>query len=231
MNDMLRRRRAMMDQRVKSPEEGIPTGYVTDGLLLWLDAKCNTRNGHSASSAVWEDLSGNLRDYAIGNSGAVFQSSSVLLPTATERPYLRTSKLFTADEQRAITSNISTIELVMSPIIDNGYHIIYAQGNTYGTINLYGNKLSFNPRDKNFSVDMLNGLHGYNSELWVDGIKQTNANYTTTWNFVLPDRLFSYNKQDYPYCGKISSIRIYNRRLTDAELMQNWLRDKDRYNL
>lgn len=225
------RRRALLARVGSEPVDPTPTGYVTDGLLLWLDAIYNTRNGHNAGSLYWEDLSGNLRDYAIGNSGAVFQSSSVLLPTATERPCLRTSKPFTADEQRAITSNISTIELVMSPIIDNGYNIIYAQGNTYGTINLYGNKLSFRPRDKNFSVDMLNGLHGYNSELWVDGIKQTNANFTTSWNYVLPDRLFSYNNQNYPYCGEISSIRIYNRRLTDAELMQNWLRDKARYNL
>lgn len=36
-----------------------PTDYISDGLIMYLDGINNTRNGHSTTTDVWEDLMGN----------------------------------------------------------------------------------------------------------------------------------------------------------------------------
>ena len=41
--------------------------YVQDGLVLLLDGIRNTRSGHSTSTNVWEDLSGNNYDYTLND--------------------------------------------------------------------------------------------------------------------------------------------------------------------
>lgn len=35
------------------------TDYIADGLVMYLDGICNTRNGHDSTATVWEDLIGN----------------------------------------------------------------------------------------------------------------------------------------------------------------------------
>ena len=57
MGELLMRRREMALQ------SGDPfQNYVFDDLFLFYDGILNTRHGHDASSANWEDLSGNNRD-------------------------------------------------------------------------------------------------------------------------------------------------------------------------
>lgn len=212
----------------------IPTGYVTDGLLLWLDAICNTRNGHDANALYWEDLSANHRDYAIGESGLIFGQSVVSFTTVNHKA-ITTEKAFTSAEQQQIRDNLATIEIGVN-FAGSGYQIVLSLGNQHGTIN-FGNlngsrTLNFNPKSTSESVSLLGGLHGYNSELWVDGVKQESTDFSTTWTNVRLNLMFSYIVTgQYSFIGDIAYIRIYNRRLTDAELMQNWLRDKARYNL
>jgi len=222
-------RRMLM--RKSSP---IPTGYVTDGLLLWLDAICNTRNGHDANALYWEDLSVNHRDYAIGESGLIFGQSVVSFTTVNHKA-ITTEKAFTSAEQQQIRDNLATIEIGVD-FAGSGYQIVLALGNQHGTINfcnLSGSRtLNFNPNSTSESVSLLGGLHGYNSELWVDGVKQESTDFSTTWTNVRLNLMFSYIVTgQYSFIGDIAYIRVYNRRLTDAELMQNWLRDKARYNL
>ncbi|MBQ6769949.1 MAG: hypothetical protein IJP44_03080 [Bacteroidales bacterium] len=40
--------------------------YISDGLIMYLDGICNTRNGHDTTATVWEDLIGNY-DLTINN--------------------------------------------------------------------------------------------------------------------------------------------------------------------
>lgn len=233
--DLMARRFAMMSQKSGGSEEGIPTGYVTNGLLLWLDAICNTRNGHDANALYWEDLSVNHRDYAIGESGLIFGQSVVSFTTVNHKG-ITTENAFTSEELKQIRDNLATIEIGVN-FAGSGYQIILPLGNQHGTISFYNNNngeknLNFNPPIKSESVSLLAGLHGYNSELWVDGVKQESTDYNTTWTNVRLDLMFSYIVTgQYSFIGDIAYIRVYNRRLTDAELMQNWLRDKARYNL
>lgn len=228
------RRFAMMSQKSGGSEEGIPTGYVTNGLLLWLDAICNTRNGHDANALYWEDLSANHRDYAIGESGLIFGQSVVSFTTVNHKA-ITTEKAFTSAELQQIRDNLATIEIGVN-LTGSGYQIVLPLGNQHGTVSFYKNSdrrvLNFNPPIKSESVSLLDGLHGYNSELWVDGVKQESENYNTTWTHAVLNAIFSYNEAgQYSFVGDTAYIRVYNRRLTDAELMQNWLRDKARYNL
>lgn len=229
------RRRALLARVGSEPVDPTPTGYVTDGLLLWLDAIYNTRNGHDANALYWEDLSANHRDYAIGESGLLFGQSLVSFTTGSHKPII-TAKAFTEAEKTQIRDNLATIEIGVN-FAGSNYQIVLQFGNQHGTINFYSGNgrriLNFNPLSTSESISLLDGLHGYNSELWVDGVKQESTNYSTSWTRTESNLLFAYNEQGnlYSFIGDIAYIRVYNRRLTDAELMQNWLRDKARYNL
>lgn len=44
----------------------VHSGYISDGLIMYLDGINNTRNGHSTTTNVWEDLMGNY-DLALTN--------------------------------------------------------------------------------------------------------------------------------------------------------------------
>lgn len=229
------RRRALLARMESEPVGPIPTGYVKNGLLLWLDAICNTRNGHDVNALYWEDLSGNQRDYAIGSSGLTFGESTASFTTPATHPAIITANGFTDEDRAQIHTNTATIEIGVN-FTSAGFQIVLPFGNQHGTTNMYESNrvkyLNFNPTNSNKSVQMLDGLHGYNSELWVDGIQQSPSNFNTTWGAIQADILFAYaSGGGFSFVGEVAYFRVYNRKLTDAELMQNWLRDKDRYNL
>ena len=244
--DMISIRRALLARVGAEPVDPTPTGYVTNGLLLWLDAKCNTRNGHSASSAVWEDLSGNNRDYILGDNAIINRSEIVFSSENRSRTY--TERPFTNEEGLSIRGNEATIEFVGMVFdkfqlakAEDGYHCFSTLNvQSYGCFCALNDKngtgnviISFDPADGNKSVLTDQSRHYINSHLWVDGVQRASAGFTTSWRFRNLSLLFCYHysTDEYWFYGSCNAIRIYNRKLTDEELTQNWLRDKARYNL
>ena len=54
---------------------------ITDGLLVWYDGENNTGNGHSSTTTVWKDLSGNGNDAQITTTGSSLNWKSNCLST------------------------------------------------------------------------------------------------------------------------------------------------------
>ena len=59
-----------------------PTGYVTNGLIVHLDAMWNTVNGRNPSAAIWSDLSGNGNNFTLVGSPA-FGPREIIFDTAS----------------------------------------------------------------------------------------------------------------------------------------------------
>lgn len=216
----------------------IPTGYVTDGLLLWLDAKCNTRQGFNQAPEYWEDLSGNERDYYLRpEAKASFVNNAIYFEPGVAHNSIETSKPFTGDEISVVRTEEGSVELIADPSFEKGFEFILGFGAGYPQITAdisNSNLITFDVQSQTkFSLIAQSGTHYYNSSNMVDGVVQSPVIYSTTWNNNRPSSLFAYGSADTQYCytGRFSVLRIYNRKLTDAELMQNWLRDKARYNL
>lgn len=237
--DLMSRRRALMASVETGPVSPIPTGYVTDGLLLWLDAKCNTRNGHDANALYWEDLSGNHRDYSLVPQ-ATFTNDALYFATDVSHDALRTSNPFTSEEIAILKGTRTSIEIVFNPSFSKEYEFIFG----LGTPNPFAPCITTNTSKKKYvsfdvmtsrnriSIEKQDGTHYYNNSGMIDGVASEIVQYSTTWRLAVPDCLFWYdNTGQYDFTGYCSAIRIYNRKLTDAELMQNWRRDKARYNL
>lgn len=238
--DLMSRRRALMASVETEPVSPIPTGYVTDGLLLWLDAKCNTRHGFEQNPEYWEDLSGNERDYYLGPAAkASFANNALYFAPGVAHDSIETQKPFTGAEISAVRTLHGSIEVVANPAFQRQYGFILGFGNGYPNIAAdrtdSANVISFDvftPGGR-YSLRALSGLHYYNSSKMVDGVVQEPIIYATTWSSRVSGSLFAYgnNNIQYSYEGYCSVLRVYNRELTDAELLQNWRRDNARYNI
>lgn len=227
----------MMDIRrgvMAGGQSPIPTGYVTDGLLLWLDGIRNTRNGHDAESPTWEDLSGHNRDYSYPEAYTI-RENGLYLPD----PHygLTTQVPFTEAEFSEISENQYTVEMVAQYANLNPYCVVFPIGNRYGNLN-FGRKsgvvfFSASPRDATLSAATDTGAHYYNSHLWIDGARRAAGTYTTTWSGRRYDRILAYDNTNAPYSfyGVFYALRVYNRTLSNAELYRNWRADKARFGL
>ncbi len=204
-------------------------GYVTDGLVVHYDAIKNTAMGHSASSTIWKDLSGN------GNDGNLMNFSS--------NSWKDNSLTFDGVDDylsNIVISNTEglTFQVVMKNNVTSQYRNIYDRYS--GQVPM----LWINPNSKfEFSANHDWGTlaQDYNTRL----ISVTNAMTKTTSNMsingvkVIQDfnhtkevegtyQLFNRNGGQ-TYQGEIYSLRIYKKCLTDAEVQKNYEIDKLRF--
>lgn len=228
MGNELIRRRSMM----KLPPGGGGGGgsiddYVKNGLILWLDGIYNTSSGHSSSLNTWEDLSGNGYGYVLDSSNTWGDS------------YLQTNGKGGQRQQAFSRTDIdcihagATIELVIdSDNISTGYGCILPLNNYVGTVYRKNSDLCFSANSlAKKSLTMLSGIHYYNSSLWRDGVAQSNGNEFDSWGSA-SNFFFCYTGPgSYSFLGKVYALRIYNRLLTDDELLQNWNTDKARFGI
>ena len=79
--------------------------YITEGLLLHLDGINNTRNGHSDTTTVWEDLSGNNNDFNLnkfdGTGASGWQEKSLKFDGVND--YLVSKDIFDFNNTDALT--------------------------------------------------------------------------------------------------------------------------------
>lgn len=198
--------------------------YVSDGIIFWLDGIYNTANGHDATSSVWEDLSGNGYDYTYGSSNIIGDDYCNPNNDGGSR-----AKQFSSAHQTAIR-NGGTIEIVMSPTSLTATYIIIPSGNYRGTISTKSGVILFSAASPYINVEMKSGVHYYNSSYWRDGVAYQGSSITTSWSNAY-SYLFRYNSTSYKFRGNVYAIRIYSRALSNSEMTQNWLTDKNRFGI
>lgn len=221
MGELLTRRREL----ILSSSGGGGVEYVTDGLIMWLDGINNTSEGHNPGSNIWEDLSGNGHHYTYASANTI--NNDHLQTNGVGNTFIG----FSADESSSIKSG-KTIEIVIAPSSLSAEQFLFGLGNHPGTCFTKSGNICFSASSAKKSVKMLSGVHYYNSSLWRDGVLQSNTNVNDSWGNVNNSLFrYAYGGWSYQFNGMVYAIRIYNRTLTDAELMQNWLMDKARFGI
>ena len=201
--------------------------YVSNGLVLLLDGVKNTRNEHSTNTSIWEDLSGNNNDLTLEN--VVSNSNNMYLDGIKSKVYsekaldvVSVEMVLELEEKNDFVYIASfgnnSKSMAWSPVSDKGFSLGH-QKKKYFVENLY--------KKNSISVQYNPDLMYLNSE------KLTNNLAVESWGTpsTYPIAFGFYGSAAYRMKGKIYSIRIYNRALTEDEIKNNYIVDKARFGI
>ena len=201
--------------------------YVSNGLVLLLDGVKNTRNGHSTNTSIWEDLSGNNNDLTLEN--VVSNSNNMYLDGIKSKVYsekaldvVSVEMVLELEEKNDFVYIASfgnnSKSMAWSPVSDKGFSLGH-QKKKYFVENLY--------KKSSISVQYNPDLMYLNSE------KLTNNLAVESWGTPssYPIAFGFYGNNGCRMKGKIYSIRIYNRALTEDEVKNNYIVDKARFGI
>ena len=200
--------------------------YVQDGLVLLLDGIENTRGGHSASTNVWEDLSGNnydvtMENIQINNNNMYFSGDTSIMYSLNNINAVSVEMVLELEETEQIAQYIAYF---------GSTDKILAWSPTKNAISLGHNK-------KRYSIDELYKLSSisvqYNPDAMYLNSKKLELNvgseswmYSSQYPFMISGYSGGWRMK-----GKIYSIRVYNRALTQEEINHNYMVDKARYGI
>lgn len=244
---------------VKSEEvSAIVTGqYVTDGLVLHLDAINNTGEGdnsHSTTATVWKDLSGNNNDATLQNITMEAESGwnenslqldgindyAVIKDSETMKPVAQTIEIVVNRTGEAPGNTDSTkrgiifvrwygYTVELNAIDDNSQFSI-SYGRTYKNLGVQSYLTSSQRLNLN-KIYHLGLTHGNNiSKMYIDNRYETEQTVTPDeyGGIMNETRIGQYLDVAYTKCN-IYAIRMYNRELTKEEMEQNYEIDKIRF--
>jgi len=206
---------------------------VTTGLVLNLDA--SNPLSYSGTGTTWTDLSGNGNNgtlvngtsYSSVNGGVIsFDGINDYVTIPGNTPTLSLTQYSfdlwiqtTYSGNKVIMEKGENLKMIIQPDIDNTT-MWYGDGSNRISLS----EIIFNGNWRNIFVIQSLTEH----RLYLDGIlKQTTALGNldaNTYNISLMSRNGSYAQ-----AGKISSLKIYNRVLTSAEVLQNFNSTKERF--
>lgn len=232
--------------------------YVSDGLILHLDAIKNAINGsHSNSTTTWYDLSpsGNnmslvsptwAEDYIAADGVNTIGQTSGNLNLSTNNKFTieifirqinNTSGAMFFEQTTNYNNNIGAIIGTVkdgSPSSDVRVGIRKSGGSGY----LYGGINSFSDDIYHCVYDDTTDNYLTELEMFKNSVQQTvvfNSGATSIANTTLrSDILYLFCRAGIPqarFNGSIRAIRIYNRKLSTAELYQNKITDFRRYGI
>ena len=200
--------------------------YVQDGLVLLLDGIHNIRGGHSTNTNVWEDLSGNnydvtMKNITINENNMYFSGDTSIMYSENNINAVSVEMVLELEETEQIEQYIayfgSTDKILAWSPTENAFSLGHNK-KRYSIDKLY--KLSSISVQYNPDVMYLNSKElGLNvgSETWMCGQKYPFmiSGYSGGWRMK----------------GKIYSIRVYNRALTQEEINHNYQMDKKRFGI
>ena len=214
--------------------------YIEDGLILRLDAIDNTRDGHNASSTVWEDLSGNgldfdLTDVTVNDTTMTFNGTSsvgTLQDIELWRNIVNNTEQYTVEVCFKFKASSGSYQSIISTNLGNVnvakfVNSIQVGQQSIGTkIEEVENNAFLQRQLSTISCDANDITYHVNTKL-----RETldNGDYIyppTTDVFWIGARLTG---AYYRFDGEICSIRIYNKKLTDEERLYNHSSDVARY--
>lgn len=236
---LMERRRALM---ASSKPVVIPSGYVTDGLVFFLDAK------QLASDTKWTDIimrkQFDLTDCQKTANGMLFdQATSVgVCPGQITSDWATETieAVFTAADTRSDGGTIKTRSILCQPYANDAVGISLRFGDNWASvrcaIGLDGVKraiMNFSPfrnsTEQYVHAISVNGDRCVFNGKYIGSTSQTTYSKNSTGDTVLgataTSSVFGRN------LGTIHAVRIYNRKLTEAEMKANQARDLVYYGL
>lgn len=217
--------------------------YVQDGLVLHYDAINNTGEGHSDTTTIWKDLSGNNNDGTMynvlwGENGAVFNGDNSWVNCgAIESDYITICATFDVNS----VTNINN-QNIIGNWNSGGYGFcILRDGGVEGSFHVNG---TYDIAQSDFAVsngkvyNVVASYDGNNIILYVNGLMVDNNQVTGTIKRTSPTTVTALgtdpneNEASNNFLnGKIYSAAVYNRALTVDEVRQNYEIDKERYGI
>lgn len=217
---------------------------VTDGLVLALDAANPT--SYISGSTTWRDLSGNNNSGSLINGPTFSTDGGGSMDLDGSNDYIST----TYGKNINPFNNPLTITVTIKPDIINTNQMFISTGQSRGNadsnqrfyIAIYNGYWDWGIRTSSWSGGNISANTQWNEiTICVDSTSarfylNSNQIYTKSVNntYVLNDN-FWFGIHDsggeYPFNGRISTIRIYNRALSDSEIQQNYNATKTRFGL
>lgn len=226
---MMNRRRALMGQAAGSV---IPSGYVTNGLVFFLDA-LRGFNGNT-----WTDIVGgkafSMTDCAASGNGVVFNGTSSkgvydgtittdcaneTIETAVQCDFTKTQDILC----QPLTGNSLGISLRAVKINPNEIAMATQLNATQKSYYRYEQSAS-----KERTIGARDGLCVVDKTKLISMSSSTPSTVVTT---TIGARSRTAGGFSSYFVGTIYAIRIYNRKLTEAEMKQNQQADIDRYGI
>ena len=228
--------------------------YNTDGLLLLLDGINNTRNGHSTTTTTWEDLSGNNNDFTkLDSASNALWSDNSYVGDATNRTLVLNKAILE-------NSNECTVEVCYDiPKFNNNYIWIFqsrqkvnpANGfqfnvspnnreiclwtgknnSNYHSLSNFKNLTDLGKRTEAFSVGSNNIIFSDDLQFYNEDIEEGIINSVMQRDFYSIGSAYPWSGTNYSFKGNIYSIRVYNRKLSEDELKNNYEIDRSRFNM
>lgn len=218
--------------------------YITNGLIARYDGINNTGSGHDSSATTWKDLVGDidfttLTDLTWDDDGLVF--------SGTNTTFAKTDSIWAGNPL-----SDETIEIVLAPslatsnnnqiigsfdlaspkrrfeLLSNG-DVTFIAGNSNNWINPTGDFTEIKTISCVWASNLIAKTFINNIQLSQSSNRDYNSRNNNAYVSLGGSDRDTYNK--YPYTGKIMAIRVYGRALTNEELTNNFLADKQRFNL
>lgn len=224
-------------------------GYISDGLVLYLDGVNNTGNGHDSTATTWKDLSGNNNDATLNNfeytSTSGWDDNCMILDGSDDYAQVGDSESMKPVAQ--------TVEIVFNRtgISNNnssnrGIVFVRWMGYTFETNAINNNKFSVSYGRNNGYLDseslldinskyLLTSTHSNNkSKMYINSIYENEQEKTpATYESIYTNNctyIGKYNDSTH-FKGNIYAIRMYNRALAEQEIKHNYEVDKERFGL
>ena len=218
--------------------------YVKNGLILHLDGINNTGSGHSNTSTIWKDLSGNNNNGTV--TGATWESTGLSFDgiddwvSIKELNYPEVS-LEVVFEDNSIPGNS---HYYMFCNLEQGGYGLGNNGNNGLVGQVYINNgyqyLSIDNFDSTIKNTLTITSNGKESKLYLNGNLEKSIivengiigypiNNTIMALGTNPEG--STNIKAESYKGNIFSARMYNRVLTEQEIKNNYEIDKSRFGM
>lgn len=212
--------------------------YVEDGLILHYDAINNTGSGHSNNITTWKDLSGNSNDAII--TGGIWENNSLRFTNANELNGVKTINNFPIE----FSSNTFNIVFKLSDTTDVDPILGERTTNTDGFM-LFNyernNNISMDTKGSNTRISLgkrLSSNVNYNMtvtfsenivNMYINGLLTSTGKFTKA-NINFPLTVFTAGTRTNSL-GNVYSVKIYNRCLSDSEILQNYNADTQRFNV
>ena len=197
--------------------------YIEDGLILYLDGIKNNLDNHGYEISSWKDLSKSTYDGIIGESISIsdkyMYSKNMDEDTFVNLPYTFNLNDYTIEIVFEIEYD-QEIEIPFLFSFDNGFGL-YLENDMY--------KISEDSNLGTLEYGKIITMSITNGNQYMNSIEIANEAYPT----ISSNNLVLFNRYDnnYPVNAKIYSFRIYNKKLTSAEIELNYIVDKDKFDI
>lgn len=216
--------------------------YVSEGMILHYDAINNTGNGHSSTTTTWKDLSGNGNDATV--TGGRWINNSLEFTTSNTTNGVKTNSNF------SINYN-NTFNIVFKYTGGNGIDPLFgarqistgnegfmiwnwSDSNNYLGLDTKGSFTRRILKDGKLETgkyyDLTVTFSENTAKLYLNGTLENTITFTTGTVNSFPLTVFSAGGTQNSL-GNIYSVKIYNRALSDNEVLQNYNIDRTKYDI